>query len=666
MEKKPRLSQVVQQYPELIPPEEQDEITLQILRLRQRLEQNTYGREKIAICVPDQDPIMLIALNDTHIGAVSTDYDAIDEIVNLGLDNDDVFYLGVGDYVESITEKYLSTNVTRTPLDLQQQIELFRHHILEPLAEQGKVLAMVGDYGGHEGWIFDKTTLNPWKVLTQGLDVPLLRNNGSQLEVQLADGEVVTWETYHAPPGTSRNDPVHGLREAVFATSESQRADIYVSGHTHQMGIAKENYVGAKKPVTLIQSGAFKGSADKEVPDIFGIHISRKRSNRAGQGVVVKSRENQRPLILPFPTIQHGEALNVMTEFYNQLEQQHMTAEIYEKIRAEIEQRPDIRFVQNASSLVLEPHDETPSEKRPKGEQDDEPKVNYKLAQQYNSLGFHIVTSLPKILTPISKVRLGAATEGGKDLRKFLEDFGHNPDFLFVFLGDMLDKDVPSSPDREKTLKRYANLVNSTDGNTLAIMFDGIMRHNRWKSPIKKYGTGLPAATWMSEHTNTKLISNLGNISMAIGPEGARMMDKPTYTGVYADHLKGQGSQSKPTYGLSMLYKRNLHEKPGMVIGGHMPNSGYSIREDTTNAETDYPVFIAPGSFARQDVSAGKSNVSGVANYGQGAILMPGMNKDDYMVLAIANLDDLKYLAPASVLYTGSQLLGITDQLMGR
>lgn len=354
-----------------------------------------------------------------------------------------------------------------------------------------------------------------------------------------------------------------------------------------------------------------------------------------------------------------------MTEYLNALEHQGITQEIYEKIRAEVEAKPDIRFNRAASSVILEPHDETPKEKTNGKEDEDEPHITYKLAQQFDNLGFHIVSSLPKILTPISKVRLGAATEGGKELAKFLKDYGSNPDFLFVFLGDLLDKDVAGSPDREKILKRYAAYVNSAE-NTLAIMFDGIMRNNKWKSPIGRYGSGLPAATWMSEHTNVRLMTNQANISIALGPVNARMMDKPVYSGTFLDHLKGQGSQSKPTWGLQRFYANNIHEKPGFVIGGHMPNSGYDQTQDYSNAETGYPVFVAPGAFAKQDVSAGKSNVGRVADYGQAVILMPGVTKEDYMVLPVANKTDLAYLAPASVLYVGSNILGITDSILSR
>jgi len=87
---------------------------------------------------------------------------------------------------------------------------------------------------------------------------------------------------------------------------------------------------------------------------------------------------------------------------------------------------------------------------------------------------------------------------------------------------------------------------------------------------------------------------------------------------------------------------------------------------DGSNVETNTPILIAPGWFAKYVDTMGKGNVMPGASPGQAIIFMPGSNKNDYLAFPTVNADETGYMQDAFTLLKGLELLGLTDSVLGR
>jgi hypothetical protein len=242
--------------PPMLPVKEKTQLILEVIAKSQRLEKDNMGRETVEIGLKHNDPIELVCLSDLHVGSLAAGLDPLVELVQYILDNPNVYVVDLGDSVEGIKAEYLDTN--RTAIDLQQQIDLIRALVYEPLAQEGRILAMVSDYWGHPGWAQDSSTHNPWISMTKGLNIPLIQNGG-ELKIKFANGHTIKEKIWHNPPAASAVDPVSGQRDEALTTSESSRANIYTSGHIHRTAVGEEEYAGGKMKVIYISSGTLKG-----------------------------------------------------------------------------------------------------------------------------------------------------------------------------------------------------------------------------------------------------------------------------------------------------------------------------------------------------------------------------------------------------------------------
>jgi hypothetical protein len=145
-----------------------------------------------------------------------------------------------------------------------------------------------------------------------------------------------------------------------------------------------------------------------------------------------------------------------------------------------------------------------------------------------------------------------------------------------------------------------------------------------------------------------------------------KLKEKPLYIGAFADKLEGHGSGSKPEWGLQRIYDLHLHNKPGYVVGGHMPNAGAMTFYDGSNSETNYPMLVAPGWWAGSVDSIGRGNVKPGAQPGQAIIFMPGKGKQDYMTFPTADADETEYMHDALMLLRGLEILGLKEKVLKR
>lgn len=646
------------QSPEGVPPNKRDAIVVSAIKQLQEIERSYQGAKEVEFRTGDS-PIYLIEVGDLHLGSIASDHDAIYELRDLVLSEPNIGLVLLGDEIEGLKPQYLDTNTARTPIDVQTQIDVFRSSFLEPLAKEKKILAMVSGYWGHPGWVQDATTVNPWIAMTKDLGIPILLNGG-KLRIKFANGHEHPKTIWHNPPGHSEFDSVLGLRKVAQVQSENKdRSSGYSSGHTHQSGVAKENYPGAKFGVYYISSGTTKGSNPDLPLDRFGIKLGRPPTDPIGQGEIIMPRRTGKKYDRTYPVIsfKHGEVLNEALKLLDRTEQQGITEELTEKILKKAP-KPEIQFIARSSTTNRKPYDELAKHKikdvkTPKRED---------LVAQYDNLFYNIQSSLPVTLHLIANARLGASYEGYGPLKDFLSNYVvENPYALTIFLRNMIDSDVTKDPKRDRAIEKYIKIMNLNGKETLAFILDENLRKDAWKREVSKSGDSsepIAVATHISKQTGARVIHDLSTVKVALGP-GTNPANKPVYTGKFADKLFHHGSFNRATYGLRRIYDLYSAVKPGYVAGGHMPNSGSMAFFDRGNPETNNPILLAPGWWASYIDSAGQGNVSPGAVPGQAMVFMPGTKPSDYLAFPTTNPDETNYVPAGLTLLTGLKLIGL-------
>jgi hypothetical protein len=710
--------------PELISQAEVNKLFLESVERLQKIERNYQGRDEVTLRTGNNDSLMLICASDLHIASLATDHKAVIELFSYVMNNDNAQLVLLGDEIEGLKEKYMNTNTARTVVDSQKQIDIMAE-MLRPLVKRGKVAAMVSGYWGHNGWIEDATTMNPWILIAReaGFDERRIIRNGGKINFKFPNGYVHSESIWHNPSGKSKFDSVHGLRNAVFGVSESSRTNGYLSAHLHRMGVAKELFSGAKTAVYMIASGTAKGSSSEIPADRFGIKLGAPLTDPLGQGVIIEARKpGKKEMSFPFASFEQGDRVNQARDLLDWVESKGMTKELLEKIRAEVESKPKITLIAKKSVVSGEEHMEDTPEAAVKvqGGWVTNPYSHMKMKPTYDTLTYDIKSKLPVTMHFLGNTRIGSSSEGYEDLKKYHDELVRgNPHSLVVFLRNMLDIDAGSSPKRMEILNKFRDVINGAKEQTLAIMMCESMRNSSWRSKVKTgeefrdaagnvvdidqlddyedgdqsedknedesegenknkksekvkkpkkvnlYSMPLAPGSYLSNATDTPLIHHLSLIEFTVGPNGA-ISEKPKYSGRLADKLMKHASYSKPEYGLKRMYDLYTQEKPGFVAGGHIQHAGSMMFYDRSNPETRTPILLAPGWFAKYVNTMGLGNVMSGAAPGQAIIFMPGSSKSEYFAYPTIDAEETGYLQNAFTLMEGLKKLGKLDQVMGR
>lgn len=647
----------------------------------QKVERAYQGRDEVVVGVKHNDPILVLNVGDLHMGSVATDHEAIIRLRDSILADSNTLVVLTGDLVEGIKQAYLNTNTARTPIDFHMQVDFLNTEFIEPLAKSGRIAAMVSGYWGHEGWIEDATTVNPWIMQAAHWNIPILRNGG-RVVIRFANGQENSTSVFHNPPGKGKVESIHGLREAALSTSESVRSEVYFSAHLHRMGVGEENFAGALKSVHYLACPTAKGSSEEIPFDRFGGKLAAPLADPLSEGTVgvimrphVRGKEEW---CYGVPTARHAEVARRAFRKKNEAEKTGKTAELLELIEKKVG-GIKVKFEEKRSFEVKKKFDETPEELRPTRNEPKRSKTTGEdYAPQYDKLAHTLVSRIAVAYHPFAHVRLGCSYDGEADLRRYIRDFiADNPYAVSVFLRAIIDKEAAGSLDRRLFLDKYIDLVRQA--KALAVMLDGDgLRNGGFKKPLlagyeedengKKvpvYEEAIAPGTYISKMTGVPLIHDLSTHFLSIGPS-QRFDQNTIYSGALADKLFNSGSFSKHTFGQQQIYNRYIHEKPGFVAGGHMPNSGTMIFYDGSNQETHYPILVAPGWWAAYIDTAGKGNVRPGAVPGQALIFMPGKHASDYLVFSTANASITKDLHEGLIIDGGLEILGLTEKVFGK
>lgn len=654
--------------PEDLSPEEMIKSFDIAMKNLKKLEKAQRGKTEVELVVNHSDPIEVILAGDLHIGSFATNKQMCDNLKKYLLSNKNAVLVLMGDEIEGIKARYLTTNIATSITNLQTQLDYFYYDFFLPLADAGKIAGMVTGYWGHPGWANDETTINIAMALTRNhKNVPIIANGG-KFKVRFKNGQTVETQIFHNPPGSSQIDPIHGLRTAAQKQNPGNRPDNFASGHLHRAMVSTENYPGVKKPTNFVQAGTPKSSVKGDNTDVFGERLGLAHTDPWVQGVVMKPKKGRgnktSPEIqYPFISAKQGSLVFAALELLNTTEQNGSTRDILGQIHNKFP-NPQVEYSPHKSSLTSSPIELLNGFRKELNTKNKNDRLTEKdIRPLYESIFYHIQSSLPITVHAISNARLGSYHERGNNLpvQQFVKEISENPYAFTIYLRSMIDSKTAGERNRLEILQKYIDLIKLMDKKTLGVMLDGALGHNLWLKRLGKEDEQRPlaAGSYLSAETAAKLIHHMSMINLSVSPQKSRL-NNTLYSIQVVDKLMRHGSFSS-TKGIKRMYDLYASTRPSVIVGGHMPVSGFSQFYDRTNTYTDTPITLSPGWWAKFTDTAGTRAKGGMP--GQAVILIPGTTQEKAMIIPTSNTEQTKYMSDAVMLYYGSMLLGLYNKL---
>lgn len=641
-----------------------------------KLEKAQRGKREIEVKVNHNGPIEVIMAGDLHLGSFATDMEMVEDLRDYLLETENAVLILMGDEIEGFKARYATTNVAGSMPNLQNQLDYFYFKFFKPLADAGKITGVVSGYWGHPGWMHDDTTANPWAIMTRHHpDIPLIANGGV-MKFRFKNGRGSDLMIFHNPPGNSKVDPIHGIRDRAQNMNPANRPNIYGAAHKHQAMTSKEHPANADDPIVLIQTGTPKGSnPDLEAnTDAFGEKAAMVPHTAPWtQGVVLqppygrKGYSNSKPKVeYPFISKDQGSQvfgaltlleeatrLNVLDEVLEEILDQYPEPDVvYSPGRSKVSDRPaDLQTLHNSQLRSINVEDNvTQGDLRP----------------LYKTVSYRVKTPLPIQVHAFSNARFGSIHELSPNLpvERYTEIISQNPYAFAIYLRNMMDEKVPGKKRRMDALDRYIAMVELMENRALGVLLDGSLGHTSW---LKRLGDDhhlrpVAAGSLLSSRTDTKLLHSMSYVNLSVGPN-PNYRDNIRYPIQVVDKLFMYGSNTAPK-GIKRVYDLMSEDRPAILMGGHTPVSAVGQLYDSSNLYTPNPVLVSPGTWAKfiGTKQIGQRHKGGEP--GQAVILVPGVDQSEAMMIPTSNIEETQMLMDAMTLYVGSELIGVRDQLM--
>lgn len=195
-------------------------------------------------------PVM--PLSDLHIGGEHTDYAVIEKYLRASR-NYGIQQVHTGDMGDFFSPKIIPEAMMDTVANPDEQLLTLRSFY-----QEYQDLIMTSVSGNHDDWVRKASGVEPYRWLSQDLNIPLL-NSGGVLNLDV-NGIEYKGLLFHAiPKFNSSFNPTHAGKRAIEL---HQDADFVISGHTHRFAMEKLTHQD-KKPVVISL-----GSAKTE--DMYG------------------------------------------------------------------------------------------------------------------------------------------------------------------------------------------------------------------------------------------------------------------------------------------------------------------------------------------------------------------------------------------------------------
>jgi hypothetical protein len=609
-------------------PEPRTEIILQ--EVRKAEEQNMIVDEmlrgvrgSIELKVNFDGPIRLLPIADTHLFTPETDNSKIDEILSK-LDEENTYGIICGDFIEGV-HVHIPDQFGKARYTLDNQIFLAREKIRR-YVENGKILALVGWFDGHEGWAEKMATISAIKFMKDGLIQPdgsklQAIYNGGTLKINLSNGDVFILKAFHDAGGGGSDEinPLGSQRRAAWSekVNSPNMVDGVVAGHQHHRAAAAKELTynkltGKEVSQVLLALGTTKGNDEKHA-DRFLVAQAKGPTLPPGGSIILNQRgvDNDRgDHIWATYGYDKGGVLYNAAKILDVTEKQKITKEVLEKVVSR-QGKPKAEFDRrNSRTRTKEDKSKTPL---------------------FETFRWKIKDgNLPIMVYLLANTRYGSSS-GERDRAKLLEIYDQvaSDPFKYVLaMRHFVDDGVAKDFDRESVLSNVANdLKKVHEANSLlGFMLSNSLRADRWIKEVvetthywdrherkwkadKDVRDGIyPGDYFYRDSVIAKTPIYLNDSLMLLNLNG-----KMEYVFQIEDHLSWSGSEFDMFRGLVQT-ERKGRLAIDVVTGGHMPGAGVMTTPDG--------VFVPTGWFSDYD-SRGRPNIKRAPLGGQAVILFP-------------------------------------------
>lgn len=614
-----------------------------------------YKPETIAIFNGNDFPIKTVHVGDTHLTHVASNVNALSNAVN-NIGKKGIF-VGHGNIIDSVSNKFLKDNIIKVGLDLNQQVDLARQ-ILSPLDKKGQII-LIGKNGCHEGWSEKTSSYDVTRNLVSP-GSPLLYNGG-QIILKDEKNEVGRIEGYHnSGKGLTRWSPEGSVRERgrEVPFGRVERPDVIIDGHMHQLTCSQDvsrSPIDRKDHITTLgEVGASKGSKDlsDSFTNAFGV-APRNQPGDCGEGLVVVWRKNYASgRIKPYPVADYGRAKELFDaeELYESAQRIGVYGELYGEMMA------SGKFDSSRKELIVEDCLERKNDTAVKSEGE---------APLYKTVSYEIDSKLPIRIHFIGNTRVGSSSLERTQLKSDLRDIEKDPFAYYVATRRLLNQFVHKSSKREEVLNDLSHLLGMASTSALGIMLTDEMRHSGWESEItkkildqetgktvkKKFAPILPGdyLYYQSEMKSVPII--LPETTMFLNLNSGK--EKTPYTFYLRDKLSHFTSLIHPYHGLERI-RQIWGIDADVMVGGHTEIVGWR-----TWMKPDRQLeVVVPGGYSEY-TEKGVPNRVDYPSGGQGSIIYPNGKR----VYSFASFEDGKDLHQALLLQEGLRQLGTLPQI---
>ena len=248
VEAEPTEGIVVYQRKEL--PEWREQVEEGIRRNNYRESVDPNQRKSIRIPLVTDRYTAIVFTGDWHIGAEGFAWEQWRDDMQMVMDNSDAKLFLMGDLIDNFTWFPGAFEQVMNP---HEQVALLLSFLDEAMGRE-KILGMVS--GNHTAeWLLKNTGLEFADIVTRFMRLPYLREGGL---FYIDTGQVIyTVLARHRTRYNSSFNMQHGNRRAFHMEA---RADIVVSGHTHELGVSDEWLTADGKPfhTFMVKSGCYK------------------------------------------------------------------------------------------------------------------------------------------------------------------------------------------------------------------------------------------------------------------------------------------------------------------------------------------------------------------------------------------------------------------------
>lgn len=591
-------------------------------------------------------PKLVVLGSDYHLGSAYTNEQLIDEITGYVSETPGVGIIHLGDLIEGFNPAYVNTNVIGQTMPLHFQILDFKDRYIDPLADKGKLIAMVSAFSdSHELWLSRQTGLDPYAIFAYKTNVPVV-GNGGILKLKFTNGNEIAIRMLHNAKSGRETNPAGGVKR-----SDKQLTgyvDAVVAGHLHTLGPAVLVNKDTKGDLlAAIQLGAFKGlETGDSLPDPFMVQrTGGKLSGPPGSSALLYQLDGEWKLY-PVADLNLAKLLFEAATLRYLTDQSGKTPEVLREY--ETKNEPDRNTVIESRSTHKKSDDKD-------------------AAASYGALFREIKTKMPQLIFFIGGYRAGSKNADRESLKQIVDLVSATPHAHILLLRQMIDQGVEKQVNRQRTVENYIEVLRPawSKGKVIAHLYDGILRYEDWKKPKVRSERGFEdpkgfmAATHITEKTSIPLVDNLGTVTLALRTNGRN--SGSTYTVRLFDRTAGRGSRENPSSALFSLESADGYnaesEQHDVLAGGDDVRAEWQTRFEPKDRY--FQTAIAPGWNAHEHSKGGKGNRSPASREGLGVILLP----DGRGVIPFSTVEEGTWLHQTMLNYYAAAQLGLISSL---